>query len=102
MRQSLQLCSAAAEDCLQRELRSVAEHANEVCAKYARRYPTLLSGKGKQLSPGKGKLEKYPLLIAFNFLKASILKFQFESIRDRTDSAHWPTSLDLSDILNPN
>lgn len=69
-RQSFQLCSTAEQDCLERELRSVNDYANEICTKYKLRYPSLLSGRGKQLAPRKGKLESR--VFSFSNLKFRI------------------------------
>ena len=60
------------------------DHADEVCTRYAKKYPALLSGKGKQLSPRKGKLEI--TLKAFNVRP------------DRTDSGRFSDTLNFREF----
>lgn len=49
-RDSFQLCSEVNEHCDSNSMKTAQEYANEVCQKYRNKYPSLLSGRGRQLS----------------------------------------------------
>uniref|UniRef100_T1KD58 Peptidase M12B domain-containing protein n=1 Tax=Tetranychus urticae TaxID=32264 RepID=T1KD58_TETUR len=48
---SFQLCSSSDIACPKRSIKSVDKYADDLCSKYKIKYPTLLSGRGRQLPP---------------------------------------------------
>ncbi|KAI1280503.1 A disintegrin and metalloproteinase with thrombospondin motifs 16 [Halotydeus destructor] len=46
-----QVCSAGDDSCFGSSVKTGDEYANDICQKYRIKYPTLLSGKGRQLAP---------------------------------------------------
>ena len=54
-REWFQLCSSRDSDCPPDRPIKPTEYANVVCQKYRSKYPNLLSGKGKQLTPRNGR-----------------------------------------------
>ena len=55
IKESFQLCPRSDEKCPANAMKTAAEYANDLCHKYRNKYPTLLSGKGRQLSSRDGK-----------------------------------------------
>lgn len=54
MKDWFQLCPKTEDTCSPLKVKSADEYANDLCHKYRYRYPTLLSGRGRQLSPRNG------------------------------------------------
>ncbi|GIX84418.1 a disintegrin and metalloproteinase with thrombospondin motifs adt-2 [Caerostris extrusa] len=53
-RDTFQLCDAPSSANTCGAMKSVDQYANEVCQRYRVKYPTVLSGKGRQLPPQPG------------------------------------------------
>ena len=48
------LCTSGEDNCLPSQIKTGEEYANDICQKYRIKYPTLLSGRGRQLNPRNG------------------------------------------------
>lgn len=51
-----QLCTSTEDNCLIGSVKTGEQYANDVCHKYRVKYPTLLSGRGRQLAPRSGTI----------------------------------------------
>lgn len=53
-KETYQLCSDSTDYCGAKILQTSQDYADKVCQKYRNKYPTLLSGMGRQLLPRAG------------------------------------------------